>query len=64
MAYGGTQLERNSRRGVQVNIGEQRRTIYLEPIEEPDAPPVKEPSPAIQPQPGSPGREAELEPAR
>jgi hypothetical protein len=26
-------------------IGEQRRTIYIEPIEEPGHPPIEEPSP-------------------
>jgi hypothetical protein len=34
-----------------MDIGEQRRTIYIEPIEEPNALPVEEPVPAGEPQP-------------
>ena len=30
-----------------MNIGEQRRTIYIEPIEEPA--PVEEPAPPVEP---------------
>jgi hypothetical protein len=32
-----------------MNIGEPRRTIYIEPIEEPESWPVHEPSPAEEP---------------
>jgi hypothetical protein len=32
-----------------MNIGEERRTIYIEPIEEPEAWPVEEPSPVEEP---------------
>ena len=32
-----------------MNIGEQRRTIYIEPIEEPDSAPVQEPAPSEEP---------------
>ncbi|HYY09203.1 MAG TPA: hypothetical protein VFA25_11435 [Actinomycetota bacterium] len=32
-----------------MNIGEERRTIYIEPIEEPESWPVPEPSPAEEP---------------
>jgi hypothetical protein len=34
-----------------MNIGERRRTVYIEPIEEPATHPIEEPSPAIEPQP-------------
>jgi hypothetical protein len=47
-----------------VNIGEQRRTIYIEPIEEPPTAPVAEPSPSIHPEPSYPLPELEPEPAR
>jgi hypothetical protein len=47
-----------------MNIGERRRTIYIEPIEEPTVAPVKEPSPAVDPEPSDPSPEPELEPAR
>jgi hypothetical protein len=43
-----------------MNIGEQRRTIYIEPIEEP--PPAEEPIPVAEPVP-DPRRDHELEPA-
>ena len=43
-----------------MNIGEQRRTIYIEPIEEP--PPAEEPIPIAEPVP-DPRRDHELEPA-
>ena len=39
-----------------MNIGEQKRTIYIEPIEEPG--PIEEPVPSIEPD-----REPEHEPA-
>ena len=39
-----------------MNIGEQRRTIYIEPIEEPA--PMEEPAPPVEPD-----REPEHEPA-
>ena len=39
---------------VRMNIGEQRRTIYIEPIEEPEAWPIEEPSPALDPAPAEP----------
>jgi hypothetical protein len=32
-----------------MNIGEPRRTIYIEPIEEPASWPIHEPSPAEEP---------------
>ena len=32
-----------------MNIGEQRRTIYIEPIEKPEAWPILEPSPVEEP---------------
>jgi hypothetical protein len=47
-----------------MNIGEQRRTIYIEPIEDPATAPVAEPSPSINPAPPSPVPEREPEPAR
>jgi hypothetical protein len=37
-----------------MNIGEQRRTIYVEPIEEPATAPVKEPSPEVLPERAEP----------
>lgn len=43
-----------------MNIGEPRRTIYIEPIEEP--PPVEDPVPIAEPAP-DPRRDHELEPA-
>jgi hypothetical protein len=43
-----------------MNIGEQRRTIYIEPIEEP--PPAEDPVPSSDPVP-DPRRDRELEPA-
>ena len=47
-----------------MNIGERRRTIYIEPIEEPETAPVKEPSPEIDPERSEPLPDPELEPAR
>jgi len=32
-----------------MNIGEQRRTIYIEPIEEPDQAPAQDPAPSEEP---------------
>jgi hypothetical protein len=46
-----------------MNIGKRRRTIYIEPIEEPATAPVEEPSPDIDP-PSSPSPETEPAPAR
>ncbi len=46
-----------------MNIGKRRRTIYIEPIEEPATVPVEEPSPAIEPTP-NPRPEDEPAPAR
>ncbi|MGH2692302.1 MAG: hypothetical protein ACRDHM_07330 [Actinomycetota bacterium] len=47
-----------------MHIGEQRRTIYIEPIEEePGAWPLNEPSPAVEPAPTEPERSPEPEPA-
>jgi hypothetical protein len=37
-----------------MNIGEQRRTILIEPIEEPEDWPIEEPSPALDPAPSDP----------
>jgi hypothetical protein len=34
-----------------MNIGQRRRTVYIEPIEEPVTPPLEEPAPAIDPEP-------------
>ena len=47
-----------------MNIGERRRTIYIEPIEDPTAAPAEEPSPSFDPEPSDPQPEPELEPAR
>jgi hypothetical protein len=47
-----------------VNIGEQRRTIYIEPIEEPESAPVREPSPEVLPEPADPHPEAQPIPSR
>ncbi len=46
-----------------MNIGERRRTIYVEPIEEPATAPVEEPSPALDPT-TNPSPETEPAPAR
>ena len=43
-----------------MNIGKPRRTIYIEPIEEP--PPAEDPVPIAEPVP-DPRRDHELEPA-
>jgi hypothetical protein len=37
-----------------MNIGEPRRTIHIEPIEEPVGPPVEPSTPAITPEPSVP----------
>ena len=42
-----------------MNIGEQRRTIYIEPIEEPEAWPIVEPSPFEPADPAPVGPPAE-----
>jgi hypothetical protein len=47
-----------------MNIGKQRRTIYIEPIEEPATTPMKEPSPEVEPEPSKSRPETESEPAR
>ena len=39
-----------------MNIGEQRRTVYIEPIEEPPDDPIFEPTPEAQPLPAEPVR--------
>jgi len=46
-----------------VNIGRPRRTIYIEPVEEPELAPVKEPSPTVTPEPAEPKREGEPVPS-
>ena len=46
-----------------MNIGEQRRTIYIEPIEEPESLPVNEPSPGVEPLRWEPDLSPETEPA-
>jgi hypothetical protein len=46
-----------------MNIGEQRRTIYIEPIEEPEAWPIEEPSPALDPAPAEPQPVGQPDPA-
>jgi hypothetical protein len=48
---------------VRMNIGEQRRTIYIEPIEEPEAWPIEEPSPALDPAPAEPQPVGQPDPA-
>jgi len=60
----GSGLEPDGRRPM--NIGERRRTVYIEPIEEPASPPLEDPSPEIDPDPSSPPPESEpaLESAR
>ena len=37
-----------------MDIGEQRRTVYVEPIEEPPEDPIFEPTPGSQPLPAEP----------
>jgi hypothetical protein len=39
-----------------MNIGEQRRTVYVEPIEEPPDDPILEPRREAQPTPAQPAR--------
>jgi hypothetical protein len=48
------------KKGATMNIGERRRTIYIEPIEDPD----EEPGPAVEPEPSNPPPETEPEPVR
>ncbi len=50
--------------GVRMNIGEQRRTIYVEPIEEPPDAPVREPDHEEHPIPHEPIRLPEPVPGR
>jgi hypothetical protein len=56
LAYAGVSKES------QMEIGKPRRTIYIEPIEEPDDAPIEEPSPELdplpdgQPEPAPPAR--------
>jgi hypothetical protein len=47
-----------------VDIGKQRRTIYIEPIEEPESAPISEPSPEVLPEPADPHPEAQPIPSR
>ena len=47
-----------------VNIGEPRRTIYIEPIEEPTSAPAEPLPPATTPDPSYPPTKSEPEPAR
>lgn len=47
-----------------MNIGEPRRTVYIEPVEEPKSAPVEEPSPAVDPEPSDGRPLTEPEPAR
>jgi hypothetical protein len=51
-----------SREEVAMDIGRERRTIYVEPIEEPARPVVEEPSPEVDPGPRP--TERDPEPAR
>jgi hypothetical protein len=44
-----------------MDIGERRRTIYVEPIEEPPTDPVREPPPEVLPRPAEPLRIAQPE---
>jgi hypothetical protein len=46
-----------------MNIGERRRTIYIEPIEEPSAAPAEEPSSPVDPDPSESPHHVEPEPA-
>jgi hypothetical protein len=47
-----------------VNIGEQRRTIYVEPIEEPSDEPITEPARRDEPIPEEPVLVPEPRPSR
>jgi hypothetical protein len=47
-----------------MNIGEQRRTIYVEPIEEPPDDPIREPARKDEPFPEEPVRVPEPQPGR
>ncbi|HEV8571570.1 MAG TPA: hypothetical protein VGR49_00800 [Actinomycetota bacterium] len=42
-----------------MNIGAEKRTVYIEPIEEAAAVPVEEPSPPIDPEPAEPRPQTE-----
>jgi hypothetical protein len=46
-----------------MNIGTERRTVYIEPVEDPESSPVNEPSPAIAPN-SDPHPEKQPEPSR
>jgi hypothetical protein len=46
-----------------MNIGHPRRTIFIEPIEEPANEPIEEPQ-RLFPEPADPRRHTEPEPAR
>jgi hypothetical protein len=47
-----------------MNIGEQRRTIYVEPIEEPLDDPLRDPGHEEEPIPDEPIRTPEPQPSR
>jgi hypothetical protein len=47
-----------------MNIGKRRRTIYIEPIEEPSTAPSEEPSTPIEQDPSAPLPEAQPDPTR
>jgi hypothetical protein len=57
-----TLASERGREEVAMDIGKERRTIYIEPIEEPASPVVEEPSPEVDPRPST--TEREPEPAR
>lgn len=47
-----------------MNIGEPRRTIFIEPLEEPTSAPAEPLPPAISPEPLDPPTHSESEPVR
>ena len=47
-----------------MNIGTHSQTVFIEPVEDPESSPVKEPSPAIEPKPADPHPEDQPEPTR
>ena len=47
-----------------MNIGQPRRTIHIEPIEEPTSAPVEPLLPATTPEPSDPPAHSEPEPVR
>jgi hypothetical protein len=47
-----------------MDIGKPRRTIYIEPIEEPENPPIEEPSPEPTPVPSRDRPQHQPVPAR